>query len=403
MQGATKSRLFLVVLVGATALGPLAIQIFLPSLPAIQADLEVSAPVAQLVFSLSMAAIAVAMLGYGPLSDRFGRRPTLVVGLILYLVGSLVSTVAPSIAVLILGRTLQAVGGAGPLALTRTIIRDLYGRERAASMIAYLTMAMVVVPMMAPVIGGFLNDLISWRASFAFCAIVGVLVTVAVIARLPETHRDRIAMPGVGAMLAGFVELLRTPAFRGFAFQGAFCIASFFSFAAAAPYVVIVVMERTASTYGLFFMVISLAFMFGNFIAGRISERVGVERMVLIGSGLSLTATVLGLICLVTVGWVPWALFGPTILLAVGNGLSVPNAMAGAISVDPRAAGAASGLAGFLQMLMAGIFAQLAGMWQNGTPYPMIGFMIAASTLALATVLVSFRGTGTLSRSVTAE
>ena len=118
----------------ATALGPLAIQIFLPSLPAIQADLKVSGFVAQLVFSLSMAAISISMLIYGPLSDRFGRRPALVTGLILYLIGSLVSTFAPSIAVLIVGRTIQAIGGAGPLALTRTIIRDLYGRERAASM-----------------------------------------------------------------------------------------------------------------------------------------------------------------------------------------------------------------------------------------------------------------------------
>ena len=403
MQDSPKSRLFLVVLVGATALGPLAIQIFLPSLPSIQADLEVSGPVAQLVFSLSMAAIAIAMLIYGPLSDRFGRRPTLVAGLILYLIGSLLSTLAPSIAILILGRTVQAVGGAAPLALTRTIIRDLYGRERAASMIAYVTMAMVIAPMMAPAIGGYLNDLIGWRANFAFCGIAGVLVTVLVVARLPETHRDRVAIPGIGHMLASFVHLLRNPAFRGFALQSAFCLASFFSFAAAAPYVVIVVMARSSSAYGLFFMVISLAFMLGNFIAGRISERVGVERMVLIGSSLSVSATVLSLICLITVGWVPWALFGPSILLAVGNGLSVPNAMAGAISVDPRAAGAASGLAGFLQMLVAAGFAQLAGMWQNGTPYPMVGFMIAASALALVTFLVSFRGTGALSNSVAAD
>jgi DHA1 family bicyclomycin/chloramphenicol resistance-like MFS transporter len=400
VQGATKSRLFLVVLVGATALGPLAIQIFLPSLPAIQADLRVSGSVAQLVFSLSMAAIAIAMLIYGPLSDRFGRRPCLIAGLILYLIGSLVCTLAPSIAVLIVGRAVQAVGGAAPLALTRTIIRDLYGRARAASMIAYVTMAMVVAPMMAPVIGGYLNDLIGWRASFAFCGIVGVLVTALVIARLPETHRDRVAIPGIGPMFASFVQLLRNPAFRGFAFQSAFCIGSFFSLAAAAPYVVIVVMERSASAYGLFFMVISLAFMLGNFIAGRISERVGVERMVLIGSSLSLGATILSLICLILLGWVPWALFGPSILLAIGNGLSVPNAMAGAISIDPRAAGAASGLAGFLQMLTAGIFAQLAGMWQNGTPFPMVGFMIAASALALMSFFVSFRGTGVLSRSV---
>ncbi len=398
MQGLAKSRWFLVVLVGATALGPLAIQIFLPSLPAIQADLEVSGTVAQLVFSLSATAIAVSMLVYGPLSDRFGRRPTLVAGLILYLIGSLVSTVAPSIAVLILGRTIQAVGGAAPLALTRTIIRDLYGRERSASMIAYITMAMVVAPMLAPAIGGYLNDWIGWRANFAFCGIIGVLVTALVITGLPETHQERAGIPGLAGMIATFARLLRTPAFRGFALQSAFCLASFFSFAAAAPYVVIVVMERSASSYGLFFIVVSLAFMLGNFIAGRISERVGVERMVLIGSSLAVLATLLCLLCLVLFGWVPWALFGPCVLLAIGNGLSVPNAMAGAISVDPRAAGAASGLAGFLQILIAAVFAQLSGMWQNGTPFPMVGFMIAASALALLSFLVAFRGTGFRSR-----
>ena len=398
MQGLAKSRWFLVVLVGATALGPLAIQIFLPSLPAIQADLEVSGTVAQLVFSLSATAIAVSMLVYGPLSDRFGRRPTLVAGLILYLIGSLVSTVAPSIAVLILGRTIQAVGGAAPLALTRTIIRDLYGRERSASMIAYITMAMVVAPMLAPAIGGYLNDWIGWRANFAFCGIIGVLVTALVITGLPETHQERAGIPGLAGMIATFARLLCTPAFRGFALQSAFCLASFFSFAAAAPYVVIVVMERSASSYGLFFIVVSLAFMLGNFIAGRISERVGVERMVLIGSSLAVLATLLCLLCLVLFGWVPWALFGPCVLLAIGNGLSVPNAMAGAISVDPRAAGAASGLAGFLQMLIAAVFAQLSGMWQNGTPFPMVGFMIAASALALLSFLVAFRGTGFRSR-----
>lgn len=399
MKGLAKSRWFLVVLVGATALGPLAIQIFLPSLPAIQADLQVSGSLAQLVFSLSAGAIAVSMLVYGPVSDRFGRRPTLVAGLILYLVGSLVSTFAPNIAVLIVGRMIQAVGGAGPLTLTRTIIRDLYGRERSASMIAYITMAMVIAPMLAPAIGGYLNDWIGWRANFAFCGLVGVLVTALVITGLPETHHQRVGIPGLAGMFATFGQLLRNPAFCGFALQSAFCLASFFSFAAAAPYVVIVVMERSASAYGLFFIVISLAFMLGNFVAGRISERVGVERMVVIGSSLAVLATLSCLLAITLFGWVPWALFGPCILLAIGNGFSVPNAMAGAISVEPRAAGAASGLAGFLQMLTAAVFAQLSGMWQNGTPFPMVGFMIAASALALLSFLVAFRGTGIWSRS----
>lgn len=399
MKDLAKSWWFLVVLVGATALGPLAIQIFLPSLPAIQADLQVSGSLAQLVFSLSAGAIAVSMLVYGPVSDRFGRRPTLVAGLILYLIGSLVSTFAPNIAVLIVGRMIQAVGGAAPLTLTRTIIRDLYGRERSASMIAYITMAMVIAPMLAPAIGGYLNDWIGWRANFAFCGLVGVLVTALVITGLPETHHQRVGIPGLAGMFATFGQLLRNPAFCGFALQSAFCLASFFSFAAAAPYVVIVVMERSASAYGLFFIVISLAFMLGNFVAGRISERVGVERMVVIGSSLAVLATLSCLLAITLFGWVPWALFGPCILLAIGNGFSVPNAMAGAISVEPRAAGAASGLAGFLQMLTAAVFAQLSGMWQNGTPFPMVGFMIAASALALLSFLVAFRGTGIWSRS----
>ncbi len=403
MTGLARSRWFLVVLVSATALGPLAIQIFLPSLPAIQADFKVPGSLAQLVFSLSAAAIAVSMLVYGPVSDRFGRRPTLVAGLMLYLLGSLVSALAPNIAVLILGRTIQAVGGAAPLTLTRTIIRDLYGRERSASMIAYVTMAMVIAPMLAPAIGGYLNDWIGWRANFAFCGLVGILVTALVITGLPETHHHKVGVPGLASMVATFAGLLRRPAFRGFALQSAFCLASFFSFAAAAPYVVIVVMERSASAYGLYFIVISLAFMLGNFVAGRISERVGVERMVVIGSSLAMLATLSCLLAIAVFGWVPWALFGPCILLAIGNGFSVPNAMAGAISVDPRVAGAASGLAGFLQMLIAGVFAQLSGMWQNGTPYPMVGFMIAASALALLSFLAAFRGSGIWSRSAAAE
>ena len=391
MQEIIKPRLFLVTLVAATALGPLAMQIFLPSLPLIQSDLGVSAATAQLVLSLSMVAISFSMLVYGPLSDRFGRRPLLILGLALFLVGSLVGALAPDITTLVVGRTIQAVGGAAGLVLTRTIIRDIYGRERAASMIAYVTTAMVIAPMLAPAIGGVINDYFGWRANFAFVGLAGILVTLLVVARLPETHDERESFAGVRNMIVVFAQLLRNPEFRGFALQSSFAIATFFAFAAAAPYVVIVVMGRPASMYGVFFIAISFAFMIGNFIAGRISERVGVERMVYLGSGLAVLGTFLSLVCLLTFGWVPWSLFGPVVLLGLGNGISMPNAIAGAISVDPRVAGAASGLVGFLQMLVAALFAQLAGMWQNGTPYPMIGFMIAAATLSLAAFALSSR------------
>ncbi len=390
-----KPRLFLVTLVAATALGPLAMQIFLPSLPLIQSDLSVSAATAQLVLSVSIVAIAFSLLIYGPLSDRFGRRPLLILGLALFLAGSIVGAIAPNIATLIAGRTIQAVGGAAGMVLTRTIIRDIYGRERAASMIAYVTSAMVIAPMLAPAIGGIINDHFGWRANFAFVGLAGILVIALVVARLPESHNVRESFAGVRNMIAVFARLLRNREFRAFTLQSSFAIATFFSFAAAAPYVVIVVMDRPASMYGAFFIVISGAFMVGNFIAGRISERVGVERMVLLGSALAVSGTVLSLICLLTFGWVPWSLFGPIILLGLGNGMSMPNAIAGAISVEPKVVGAASGLAGFLQMLVAALFAQLAGMWQNGTPYPMIGFMIAAATLSLIAFALSSRRVAT--------
>ena len=393
MKESTTPWLFLAVLVAATSLGPLAMQIFLPSLPAIQADLGVPAALAQMVFSLSMAAIAISMLVYGPLSDRFGRRPVLIVGLALFMCGSLIATVAPGIGWLIVGRTIQAIGGAGAMAITRTMVRDIYGRERSAAMIAYLTMAMVVAPMLAPAIGGYLNDLIGWRANFAFVGLVGIAVTVLATVHLRETHTDRVALPGIGSMIAVFGALMRMPTFRGFAFHGAFSIATFFSFAAGAPYVVIVVMGEPASVYGAFFIIVSAAFMVGNFAAGKISERVGIERMVLVGSWIGFSGTVLCLICILIFGWTPSALFIPGTVLAFGNGLAMPNSMAGAISVDPRNAGAASGLMGFLQMLMAAVFAQLAGMWQNGTPYPLLGFMIGAALLAVLSFLLSQGGT----------
>ena len=156
----------MIVLVLATALGPFAMQVFLPALPAIQEDFGVRAATAQLAFSLSALAIAVATLFYGPLSDRFGRRPALIGGLLVYLAGSLLCALAPTITLLIVGRVVQAAGGCAGIVLSRAIVRDLYGRDESAAMLAYITMAMVAAPMMAPVLGGLLTDLAGWRSVF---------------------------------------------------------------------------------------------------------------------------------------------------------------------------------------------------------------------------------------------
>ena len=163
------------VLVVATAIGPFAMQIYLPALPAIQAGFGVSAGTAQLAFSLSAFSIAISTLFYGPISDRVGRRPALIGGLIVFLAGSAMCAIAPTITILIVGRIVQAAGGSAGLVLTRAIVRDRFGLERSASLLAYITLAMVAAPMLAPALGGLLADVAGWRAIFGLGLVLGHL------------------------------------------------------------------------------------------------------------------------------------------------------------------------------------------------------------------------------------
>ncbi len=379
--------LFLFTLVVMTAIGPFAMQVFLPALPIIQADFGVAAGYAQLAVSLSMLSIALSMLAYGPLADRYGRRPVMLGGLALFLVGSTVCALAPDADSLIVGRVVQAAGGASGMVLARAIVRDVYAHEKVASTLAYLTMAMVVAPMVAPAIGGVLTDVFGWRANFSAAGLAGVLVLLLVVARLAETKSAPPSYPGVSGMLLGFGRLLRRRAFCAYALQGAFGFSVFFAFAAAAPYVMVNVMERPPSEYGFWFVSISAVFMIGTFTAARLSHRVGGDRMILIGSLLVVLAPLACILFLSLVSWAPPLLFVPLLLMALGNGFSIPNSQAGALGVDPAAAGTASGLSGFLQMAIAALFAQVAGSLQDGTPYPMLICMLAAALLSLASFL----------------
>ena len=377
----------ILILVVATAIGPFSMQIFLPALPAIQAGFAVSAPTAQLAFSLSALAMAVATLLYGPLSDRLGRRPALIAGLVVYLAGSLICAFAGSIGLLILGRIVQAAGGCAGMVLGRAIVRDLYDRERSAAAIAYVTMAMVVAPMVAPAIGGVLTDLFGWPAVFLIGGALGVPVLMAVRGHLPETLAPREGSGPGWSMLGDFATLIRLPAFVGFALQGGFSMAVFFSFLAAAPYVMITVLERPPSEYGMMFIVVSAAFMAGNFAAARLAPRLGINRMVLGGSAGTLFGTLLLLVLVPAVYTTPWALFLPMMVVSFTQGMSLPNSIAAAISIRPDLAGAASGLAGFLQMGTAAVAAQITGSIQAGTPYPMaIGMTVCAASMMASAV-----------------
>lgn len=372
----------IVVLAVITALGPMAMQIILPVLPVMQVAFDVPAATVQYALSLALFTIAFSTLIYGPASDRYGRRPVLVVGLVIFVMGSGIAAIAPSIEIVILGRIIQAVGGAAGMVLSRAIIRDLFDRDTAARLMAYMITALVVAPMISPLIGGLLNDAFEWRAIFVFAGVIGALVLLFALPKVPETLEKGTDIQTLRGMLGGFLILLRVPRFLGYAGQVGFGMGMFMAFLGAAPFVMVNVLGRPPTEFGLFFMMVSAGFMTGSFLTGRFGQRLGMDRMMWIGSGLAvvLGAVMLGLVLAGI--WTPWSIFLPGAGMALANGLAMPNAQAGAVSISPRFAGTASGLIAFLQMLVGAGFAQLAGIVQDDTPIPMAVLMLSASILA---------------------
>lgn len=382
------SRGMIVLLAAASALGPVAMQIMLPAIPIVRESFDISTGTAQLTLSLSMFSIALATLIYGPLSDRFGRRPVMLAGIGITVLGSVLCMMAGSIEWLIVGRIVQAAGGAVGLVLARAIVRDVYDAGQSASIIATLVMVMVVMPMISPLIGGELMIRFDWHAIFYLLAAIALLMMLAMYKLLPETLRNPQPFSGVGNMIGGFAQLFRSRVFTSYAFNTAFISVVFFTFISAAPEVMVSVLKRPPNEYGYYFLMVPSAFMAGNYLARGLSSRLGIQRMIMMGSALGLTGIVLALLLQLVGLTHPLSLFMPVALSTFGNGISLPNAQAGAINEFPDMAGSASGLTGFLQMALSALAAQLVALLFNGTVYPMLLLMLCASTISLGAFLL---------------
>jgi DHA1 family bicyclomycin/chloramphenicol resistance-like MFS transporter len=391
----TESRRgFFAMLVAVSAIGPLALNIFMPSMPGLQRSFGISYGTAQLTLTLYLAGMAACQLFYGPLSDRFGRRPLMLGGLGLFVAASFLAAMAPTIETLIVARLLQALGGAAGIVLARAMVRDIYSREKSASVIAYITMAFVLAPMVAPVIGGFLDQWAGWRASFWLLTLLGTLVLASSVRFLPETLASRGPGGGGMSLLRGAVHLFSLSRFRGYALTLAFSSSVFFAFLGGAPHVMVDVLGRTPVEYGLWFILISAGYMFGNFLSGRYTQRFGIDRLMLAGNALTLFGGILCFAAALSGLLSPATLFVPMAFSALGNGLTIPNGTAGAISVDPRVTGAAAGWSGFTQMSCGAAASQLVGSLQNHWPLAVFWFMAAASVFALASHAAMMRRRG---------
>ncbi len=376
----------LAILVAITAVGPMALNIYIPSMPSIQQLFASDYATVQLTLTLYLVATAIAQLVVGPLSDRFGRRPVVLLGMTLFTLASGAALIATSIGQLIIIRMLQAIGACTGIALSRAMVRDIHPQDAAASQMAYIMMAMVVAPMLAPALGGYLEVLYDWRASFIVLTAVGGLVTVWAWYALHETHFQLRPLPGPVGFIGNYVRLMQVPVFVSYAMTLAFSSGMFFAFLAGAPYIMINLMERSPGEYGLFFIMISLGYMSGNFVAGRLSRRLGTERMMIVGCSLGVS----GALLLVSFSGVlhPLALFGPMVIITFSNGLTMPNATAGAVGAKPGMFGTASGLVGFLQLATGALMTIIVGLLQAHYASAMSLIILCSGLIALSSLII---------------
>ena len=361
----------LTLLAAVTALGFCALHMVVPALPLLATAFDESPAQVQLVLTLYLAGIAGGQLVYGPLSDRFGRRPVLIAGLVLFLAGTLLCGLAWSLAALIFGRVLQACGACAGIVLGRAIIRDVYEREAAARGLAIVMMAMSLAPGISPAIGAYLAEWVDWRAIFAVLGILGAIVLALTVARLGETNLHPARLHLVG-MAASCIALLRSPQFLGFALCSACTSASWFTFIASAPHVLSEALGEPPSTYGLMILMPMATYILGNAAAARFALRLGSLRLLILGRTIALTGAVAMALWYLYAGLSAWAVFLPIALAEIGDGLNQPAALAAGLSIQPRLAGTASGLMGFLQMTVAAIGTFVVAL----LPYPIAVSMI---------------------------
>lgn len=371
-------------LVAVIAPGPTAVLVLLPSTPGLQRVFATDFGTVQLTLTLYMIGLAVAQLLYGPLSDRIGRRPALIGGLALFLVGSVVCLFAAAIEVLVLGRVIQALGGSAGIVLSRAIIRDLYEREQGASRLAYITMVMVMLSMLSPAVGGYLDAWWGWRSVFVLLLVLGAVVLASSIVFIHETHPPERRIARVIESFTGMGHLLRRRAFSGYAVNVASVNWMYLSFLGGSPYVAVELMGLTPSDYGLAMIISSSGYLIGNLLVGRLAVRVGIDRILSAGA----IAMLVGVSALAVFQWTGsltvLALFGSVAVMYVGHGFIMPAGTAGAVSVIPHVAGAAAGLTGFMQTMAGAAASYLVGHLVASSATPMVAMIIGGAVLGTA-------------------
>ncbi|MEC9432742.1 MAG: multidrug effflux MFS transporter [Pseudomonadota bacterium] len=382
----TPPRPAMVTLVMLTAASALTLNMFLPSLGSMAAAFGVGAGLASLAIGGYLAVTAGLQLVIGPLSDRYGRRPVLLACLAVYAAASAGCLLAPDFESFLAFRLLQGTMIVGS-ALSPAMIRDTHPAQEAASRIGYVLMAMAIGPMAGPMVGGLLDEIFGWRASFAVYTLIGAGLFAWCFSTLRETFPARAAT--FAQQFRNYRELLGNRNFWGCALCLAFSVGGFYAFLAGAPLVAGSVLALSPAELGLCLGTITGGFAFGSFLSGRIAKRFPLGVMMVLGRSVACAGLAAGLALVVAAPPTLLTVFGSTLCLGIGNGLSSPSASAGAVSAQPGLAGSAAGLSGALTVGMGAVLSTLSGALLTLHPRAeaLLGLMLACALVSLAAAL----------------
>ncbi|ETR76280.1 major facilitator transporter [Afipia sp. P52-10] len=381
-----------------SAVGPFAIDMYLPALPTIATDLHTSTAATQMTLVSFFVAFGVCQIVYGPLSDMVGRKPPLYVGLALFILGSIGCALAPTVAWLVAFRFVQGVGASSVMVIPRAIIRDLHTGTEATRLMALVMLVLSVSPILAPLLGSALIIPFGWRAVFVAVTLVALIGVALLFAFQPETHprQNRVAV-SAGHVFKSFGYLLTHVRFLGLTFIGGLGMASFFSFLAGSSFVYIEHFGLTPAQFSLAFSLNAVGFIGASQFAAGLGERFGMARMVLVA--VTIYALLTGLLFVLTLAGFDSLPLMMTLLFFgfASMGVVIPSTMVLALDEHGPIAGMASALGGTLQMITGGIMIVIVSLVFDGTPRPMLG---AIAFCALGAFLVSI---ATLGRRPTLE